>query len=129
LFSEQSKLIQDKNEFVHHQQEWHQVGANEVEHIIHLHIELDNAHQAILDHNHQLYCDQDLLCQDTSATHSQVLDANINITKQLQGLVLFMGHIHHITEAMELSFPTPSIALGTVLNQIRYLIEKQAIQR
>ncbi|KAF9519964.1 hypothetical protein BS47DRAFT_1387586 [Hydnum rufescens UP504] len=29
---------------------------------------------------------------------------------------------------MEPSFPTPSIALGTILNQIGYLMEEQAIQ-
>ncbi|KAF9516161.1 hypothetical protein BS47DRAFT_1391065 [Hydnum rufescens UP504] len=48
--------------------------------------------------------------------------------KQLQGLISFTGHIHHITEAMEPSFPTPSITLGTILNQIGYLMEEQAIQ-
>jgi hypothetical protein len=53
----------------------------------------------------------------------------MNITQQLQSLVTFTGHIRRLTEAIEPSFPTPSIALGTVLNQIGFLVEERAIRK
>ncbi|KAF9506518.1 hypothetical protein BS47DRAFT_1399413 [Hydnum rufescens UP504] len=72
-------------------------------------------------------CEQ--LRNDTKAAQTQVAQAHQNIWQQLQSLMTFTGHIRCITEAIEPSFPTPTIALGTIINQVAFLLQDTACDR
>lgn len=120
-------LLSAQRDFDYRRHQWDRFRAHDAEALRRLRADLDASRRIIESDQRLLREDKESTRIATEKANEMIMEAADQVSKQLQSLAAYSENLAEIYEGSGLSYPTSAHALGGIIRQFTFIIERQAI--